>query len=185
MNLTKLKVFLLITVFSSMTACGGGDSSSTNNTNTVDNRPQGEQIVGTWLSPCTSIHFDNGDPTVHFRNTLTFNADKSMVMTIRNYQTRDCINLATTGNWITEVLGVYQVGGEATDSEGKTATELDVTYSKLKINNELTPTDINSVNLVVFRVEGSRFFTHDLNYQGNNPFIRFDYIPGFYYYTRQ
>ena len=157
--MTVLKPILIagLMIFT-LSACGGGDSANGPSGNTP-----AEQIIGTWLSPCTSTHFDNGDPPEHFKVTLIFNADNSMKHIETFYQDSSCQNLLTAGVKNRETLGSYEVAANTTAADGGAATELNLLYGQVLENGIEVDPNMNKVVLSMFRISGNELTTSTLN----------------------
>ena len=174
--MSQLKqLFTLFVVSVLLSACGGADNGYSGSTPV-------QGIVGSWLSPCTTI--TSGPSQTHFQKTVSFNADGTLYLVDKSYQERTCENLNTTGT-IKETFGTYKTGGEITASDGKSATELDITYSETKIDGESIDVYLDNVALIVYRIESNKFYTGTLRAEGHFSTTRRNSINEFYPYTLQ
>ena len=154
MRLMK-RAFLYGLMAVTLGACGGGDSGS------AGQASQGEttsDIVGSWVSPCTTVTIGGGVLKEYLIATASFNSDKTIKYFIQYYQEDSCQNVQTTGNITMEGSGTYVVGAATTAHDGAAATDLDVSYSTLNINGNPIPTYSIKPILTVYRVIRNTFY---------------------------
>lgn len=66
------KLFLAVTIFTSIISCSGGDDSNNLPLNQSEN-----QLVGSWVSLTTPHPNGNNNPNTYFRSFFTFRSDRT------------------------------------------------------------------------------------------------------------